>query len=103
MHAKVILAQDVFDYAPLFAEIADAYYDSKMYADAKPIYETLAHDAAVCGCGNLHRWHVFNKQFFVPRRVAYTYFCKWLDVATCLATSARPLMYMNMVWMSRKQ
>ena len=47
MHAKIILNQDVFDYAPLFAEIADAYYDLKMYAEARPIYETLAHDAAV--------------------------------------------------------
>lgn len=46
LHAQVILSQDVLDYAPLFAEIADAYFERKMYADARPIYELLGADAA---------------------------------------------------------
>jgi general transcription factor 3C polypeptide 3 (transcription factor C subunit 4) len=44
---KIILSQDVLDYAPLFAEIADAYFEREMYADARPIYEFLGADAAV--------------------------------------------------------
>ena len=47
IHANVVLSQDVLDYAPLFVEIADAYFEREMYADAKPIYEVLGADAAV--------------------------------------------------------
>ena len=32
----------------LFAEIADAYFEREMYAEAKPIYELLGGDSAVC-------------------------------------------------------
>ncbi|KAF8332446.1 hypothetical protein F5887DRAFT_996848 [Amanita rubescens] len=46
LHANVVLSQDVLDYAPLFCEIADAYFDRKMYAEAKPIYEMLGSDIA---------------------------------------------------------
>ncbi|KIK91737.1 hypothetical protein PAXRUDRAFT_148847 [Paxillus rubicundulus Ve08.2h10] len=46
MHANIVLAQDVLDYASLFGEIADAYYELEMYADAGPIYETLGADPA---------------------------------------------------------
>ena len=31
----------------LFAEIADAYFEREMYAEAKPIYELLGGDPAV--------------------------------------------------------
>ena len=31
MHASVILGQGVQEYAPLFSEVADAYYDQRMY------------------------------------------------------------------------
>ena len=48
MHAKIVLEQDVVHYASLFHEIADAYFDREMYAEAKPIYELLGHDARVC-------------------------------------------------------
>ncbi|RPD58991.1 TPR-like protein [Lentinus tigrinus ALCF2SS1-7] len=41
MHAQVVLAQDVAEYAPLFSEIADAYFDREMYAEAGHIYEML--------------------------------------------------------------
>ncbi|KAG6843906.1 hypothetical protein H0H87_011895, partial [Tephrocybe sp. NHM501043] len=46
LHANAVLSQEVLDYAPLFAEIADAYFDKKLYADARPIYELLGADAA---------------------------------------------------------
>ena len=47
MHAGVILAQDVREYAPLFSEIADAYFDQKMYTEAVLIYEELGQDPSV--------------------------------------------------------
>ncbi|KAF4563013.1 transcription factor TFIIIC subunit tfc4 [Pleurotus pulmonarius] len=45
-HANIVLAEDVLDYAPLFSEIADVYFEREMYADAKPIYELLGSGAA---------------------------------------------------------
>ncbi|KAI1783533.1 TPR-like protein [Ganoderma leucocontextum] len=45
MHAKIILAQDVAEYAPLFSEIADAYFEREMYSEAGHIYEMLGGDA----------------------------------------------------------
>jgi general transcription factor 3C polypeptide 3 (transcription factor C subunit 4) len=47
MHAGIVLCEDVMDYAPLFSEIADAYYERELYADAKRIYEMLGMDAGV--------------------------------------------------------
>lgn len=47
MHASVILAQDIREYAPLFSEIADAYYDQRMYTAAVAIYEELGQDPSV--------------------------------------------------------
>ena len=47
MHAKIILAQDVAEYAPLFSEIADAYFEREVYAEAGHIYEMLGGDAGV--------------------------------------------------------
>ncbi|TFY64254.1 hypothetical protein EVJ58_g2743 [Rhodofomes roseus] len=44
-HADIILAQDVLEYAPLFTEIADAYFEREMYAEARYIYEILGGDA----------------------------------------------------------
>ncbi|KAJ6611013.1 TPR-like protein [Mycena sp. CBHHK59/15] len=45
LHAKTVLAEDVLDYAPLFVEIADAYFEREMYAVARPIYELLGAEA----------------------------------------------------------
>ncbi|KAH9893442.1 TPR-like protein [Cubamyces lactineus] len=45
MHAKIILAQDAAEYAPLFSEIADAYFERELYAEAGHIYEMLGGDA----------------------------------------------------------
>jgi len=47
MHANVILAQNIREYAALFSEIADAYYDQRMYTAAVAIYEELGRDPAV--------------------------------------------------------
>lgn len=47
MHASVVLAQDIREYAPLFSEIADAYFDQRMYTAAVAIYEELGQDPAV--------------------------------------------------------
>jgi general transcription factor 3C polypeptide 3 (transcription factor C subunit 4) len=47
MHANIVLSQDLLDYSPLFVEIADAYFEREMYADASPLYELLGEDAAV--------------------------------------------------------
>jgi hypothetical protein len=37
----------------LFVEIADAYFDREMYAQARPIYEMLGQDAGV-RCPSAH-------------------------------------------------
>jgi len=47
MYASVILVQGVQEYAPLFSEIADVYYDRRMYTAAVAIYEELGQDPAV--------------------------------------------------------
>lgn len=47
MHANIILREDVLDYAPLFSEIADAFFDREMYANASPLYELLGGDSTV--------------------------------------------------------
>ncbi|KAI5117819.1 hypothetical protein M0805_004949 [Coniferiporia weirii] len=51
MHAAIILSESIADYAPLFAEIADAYFEQTMYVDARPIYEMLGADA---GTSSMH-------------------------------------------------
>ncbi|KZV61169.1 TPR-like protein [Peniophora sp. CONT] len=45
VHAAIVLREDPAEYAPLFAEIADAYFESERYEEAKPIYEALTSDA----------------------------------------------------------
>ncbi|KAF7318942.1 hypothetical protein HMN09_00230000 [Mycena chlorophos] len=41
LHAATLLSEDILDYAPLFVEVADAYFEREQYAEARPIYETL--------------------------------------------------------------
>nr|GAT57057.1 TPR-like protein [Mycena chlorophos] len=41
IHAGIILAEDILDYAPLFSELADAYFDIEMWGDAREVYERL--------------------------------------------------------------
>ncbi|KAJ6568937.1 hypothetical protein B0H19DRAFT_1134257 [Mycena capillaripes] len=41
IHADVVLAQDILDYAPLFSELADAYFERELFAEARAIYELL--------------------------------------------------------------
>ena len=47
MHANIVLGQDFLDYAPLFGEIADAYYEREMYSEAGVLYELLGEDPVV--------------------------------------------------------
>ena len=47
MHANIVLSQDIADYAALFSEIADAYFERELYEDAAHIYEMLGADAGV--------------------------------------------------------
>lgn len=47
MHANIVLSQDITEYAPLFSEISDAYFEREMYAEAGHIYEMLGGDAGV--------------------------------------------------------
>lgn len=47
MHANILLAEDIMDGAALFGEIADAYFERGMYAEAGHIYEMLGADAGV--------------------------------------------------------
>lgn len=49
LHVGAVLSEDVLDYAPLFLETADAYFEREMYAEARPIYELLGGEASVCG------------------------------------------------------
>lgn len=47
MHANIVLGQDIVEFAALFSEIADAYFERELYADACQIYELLAADLEV--------------------------------------------------------
>ncbi|KAJ7633881.1 TPR-like protein [Mycena polygramma] len=40
VHADVVLGQDIRDYAPLFSEIADAYFERDFFNETRAIYET---------------------------------------------------------------
>ncbi|THG99335.1 hypothetical protein EW026_g2982 [Hermanssonia centrifuga] len=44
IHANIVLAQQISEYAALFSEIADAYFEREMYAEAGHIYEMLGAD-----------------------------------------------------------
>ncbi|KAJ7754445.1 hypothetical protein B0H16DRAFT_744536 [Mycena metata] len=46
LHVGAVLSEDVLDYAPLFVETADAYFEREMYAEARPIYELLGAEAS---------------------------------------------------------
>ena len=95
-HADVILAQDVLEYAPLFTEIADAYFEREMYAEARHIYEALGGDAGVrMSCYTPSRCNPYN--LYIRRPVASTYFCKPPPAAARWATSRRPPRSTSMV------
>ncbi|EIW74984.1 TPR-like protein [Coniophora puteana RWD-64-598 SS2] len=46
IHANIVLTQDPLDYAPLFGELADAYFEKETYDQAGPVYELLGSDPA---------------------------------------------------------
>ncbi|KAL5525422.1 TFC4 [Sanghuangporus sanghuang] len=45
MHANIILIEDVVEFSPLFAEIADTFFECALYSEARTIYEMLGSDA----------------------------------------------------------
>lgn len=47
MHANIVLAENEAEFVHLFLEIADAFFEQGMFADARPIYESLGADASV--------------------------------------------------------
>ena len=92
-HASVVLSQDVVDYAPLFVEIADAYFDREIYAQARPIYEMLGQDAGVC-CSSHYRLLVVHA---THRLVVCTSSSRLRYVTTCLDNFRTPLKSMKPV------
>ncbi|KAJ7143345.1 TPR-like protein [Mycena crocata] len=50
LHASALLAENILDYAPLFVELADTYFEEKMYTEALSIYEMLGTEASVSSC-----------------------------------------------------
>ena len=58
----------------LFAEIADAYFVREMYAEAKPIYELLGGDPAVCQKISKVNGHYLNQLDYRPG--AFIFFFK---------------------------
>lgn len=79
MHASIVLAEDVIDYAPLFVEIADAYFERALYAEARPIYELLGSDATVCICVFFCQYHTH----LVLRQVVSISFSKQHRASAC--------------------
>ncbi|KAJ7259647.1 TPR-like protein [Mycena rebaudengoi] len=55
IHTEVVLAQDMFDYAPLFTEIADSYFERDLFADARGIYELLGANEVTSSVYILHQ------------------------------------------------
>ncbi|KAJ7159083.1 TPR-like protein [Mycena crocata] len=49
IHADIVLAEDILDYAPLFTEIADAYFERELFAEARAVYELLGGNPATSG------------------------------------------------------
>lgn len=96
MHASLVLAHDVMDYAPLFAEIADAFFERNMFADARPIYETLGMDAGVCTSDTLR---LFKSTILksVYRQAACIFFFKPPRAVVLWVTSAKLQRYTSMV------
>jgi general transcription factor 3C polypeptide 3 (transcription factor C subunit 4) len=76
LHARAILSEEVLDYSVLFAEIADAYFEREMYAEAKPIYELLGGDPAVCSKNFSLKSTIQYLNQLDYRPVAYIFFFK---------------------------
>ena len=55
IHTKIILACNMLEYAPLFQEIADAYFENELYNLALPLYEDLASEEQVSRADQLHQ------------------------------------------------
>jgi hypothetical protein len=72
MHASIVLAHDIMNYASLYLEIADTYFEKDLYTDARPVYEALGTDSSVReACSE--SMSILN---FIDRRAACTFFSK---------------------------
>lgn len=94
MHADIVLSQDALDYAALFGEIADAYFELEMFSDAGPIYETLGADPAV------RYIHILSNNFSqrcLHRQVVCMFFCKSPHAAECKVTYGKHLKFTSKV------
>ena len=60
----------------LFAEIADAYFECEMYAEAKPIHELLAGDPAVCQKKKIFQLNIHYLINWIYKPVAFISFFK---------------------------
>lgn len=67
------------DYAPLFVEIADAYFDREMYAQACPVYEMLGQDTGV-RCSSHDRQPIV---YVTHRQAVCTSFSRLRHATTC--------------------
>lgn len=86
-HATIVLGQEIVDYAPLFVEIADAYFDREMYAQARPIYEMLGQDAGVYSPSHFTHPVVY----IAHRQVVCTFSSRLRRVTTCSDNFRTPL------------
>ena len=93
MHAKIVLAQDMVEYSPLFTEIADVYFERAMYAEARPIYETLGADATVCS----YIICVIKPAKFSLRQTVFMFLCEQQSVGAILETHKMQLKSLNTV------
>lgn len=58
-HAKIILENDVVECSILFREIADAFFEQRLFEDALQVYEKLATDVNVSFvCFETHPRHM---------------------------------------------
>lgn len=79
IHADIVLSQDIYDYAPLFVELADAYFERDMFTEARPIYESLGTDETVSDC---YLTYVYFKLYssVLRRQAVSTFFSRQLRV-----------------------
>jgi general transcription factor 3C polypeptide 3 (transcription factor C subunit 4) len=102
MHANTVLSQDVLDYAPLFVEIADAYFELELYAEARPIYELLGTDPGVC-FGRFLCLLVLWKWFQWIRPAVSTFFSRQLPAFGCSGNYEKPQTCTSMVCLCFRQ
>lgn len=90
-----MLSHEVAEYAPLFGEIADAYFERELYAEAGHIYEILGGDPGVCESSSFAQQTLI--LLLTHRQVVYTFSFKRLPVDVWWVILRKLLKFMNMV------